>query len=131
MIVFEQCYHNCTRRITSYPFLMDSLINTPEDVQYLNKKGIITNVMGNHEEASDMFNNLRKGAFIYNFYYTEHCLSINKHSENRWKVWRAIFQRRHFQNPFTVVSLIAAALLLFLTLIQTLFAVLSFFFHHS
>nr|DAD46052.1 TPA_asm: hypothetical protein HUJ06_004282 [Nelumbo nucifera] len=131
LIAFEQCYHFCTSRITSYAFFMDSLINIPEDVQYLNKKGIITNVMSSHEEVSVLFNNIRKGAFIHNFYYADLCRQVNEHFENRWNVWRAIFRRKHFQNPFTVVSLIAAALLLLLTFTGTLFAMLSYFIHKS
>ncbi|XP_010263400.1 PREDICTED: UPF0481 protein At3g47200-like [Nelumbo nucifera] len=116
LIAFEQCYHFCTGRM-SYAFLMDNLINTLEDVQYLNKKGIVTHVMDRHEEVTVLFNNLSKGAFLPHFYYADFYRQVNEHFENRWNVCRAILQRKHFKNPFTVVSLIAAALL-FLTLVE-------------
>ncbi|XP_019054006.1 PREDICTED: UPF0481 protein At3g47200-like [Nelumbo nucifera] len=131
LIAFEQYFPKCSGRITSYAFLMDSLINTPEDVQYLYKKGIITHGLGNHEEVSDLFNDLRKGAFLHHFYYEDVCTDLNNHFDKRWKVWGAIFKRERLKNPWTIVSLIVATLFFVLTFSSSLFSVLSFFVHGS
>ncbi|XP_010263182.1 PREDICTED: UPF0481 protein At3g47200-like [Nelumbo nucifera] len=129
LIAFEQYFPKCTGRITSYAFLMDSLINSREDVQYLYKKGIITHGLGSHEEVSVLFDNLRKGIFLHYFYYEDVCTDLNNHFENRWVVWSAIFKREHLKNPLTVVALIGATSALLFTFASSLFAMLSFFVH--
>ncbi|XP_010242713.1 PREDICTED: UPF0481 protein At3g47200-like [Nelumbo nucifera] len=131
LIAFEQCYHSCTSRITSYAYLMDSLIDTPEDVQYLKRRRIITHLMGNHEEVSFLFNNLCNGVYLNHFYYVDLCEQVNAHFRSRWHTWRASLMRDYFKNPWAVLSFTAAILLLALTFIGALFSTLSFCLHHS
>jgi hypothetical protein len=56
-ISYEQCYHNCQHKITSYAVLLDSLINTAKDIDILCKYEIIENWL-NPEDAAQLFNKL-------------------------------------------------------------------------
>ncbi|KAK2998262.1 hypothetical protein RJ639_023929, partial [Escallonia herrerae] len=52
LIAFEQCSPSIPRHITSYAFLMDTLINTKEDVEVLEKAGVLDNHLGASEDAT-------------------------------------------------------------------------------
>lgn len=54
LISFEQCYHSCYPRITSYAILLDRLINTTKDIEILCETGIIQNWL-NPNEATQMY----------------------------------------------------------------------------
>ncbi|KAK2976214.1 hypothetical protein RJ640_023421 [Escallonia rubra] len=52
LIAFEQCSPSIPRIITSYAFLMDTLINSKEDVEVLEKAGVLENHLGDSEDAT-------------------------------------------------------------------------------
>ncbi|KAK2974714.1 hypothetical protein RJ640_007141 [Escallonia rubra] len=62
LIAFEQCCPDIERLyITSYAYLMDTLIDSKEDVHLLENAGVIENYLGSDEAAFDLFNNLGMG----------------------------------------------------------------------
>ncbi|KAF3774593.1 UPF0481 protein [Nymphaea thermarum] len=109
--------------VTSYIVFMDSLIDTAEDVSLLCSRGIAKNHLDSDEDAADVFNKLGDGIT-----YTpdeERYKDLQSYVASDWNVARAYLKRNYFQNPWSILSLLAAIALLILTFIQTLFSVLA------
>ncbi|XP_077219118.1 UPF0481 protein At3g47200-like [Tasmannia lanceolata] len=127
-IAFEQCFPISGAHFTSYAILMNCLINTPNDVAILKHNKIIEHMLGSDEEAALLFNQLGKAVGVY----FENCFSsclfkdVNKYCETNWHVWRANLVRRYFNNPWTMMSLVAAILILTFTFTQTFISVFSY-----
>ncbi|XP_039139690.1 UPF0481 protein At3g47200-like isoform X2 [Dioscorea cayenensis subsp. rotundata] len=129
LIAFEQCYPNTRTYITIYAAFMDRLIDTPKDVRLLHLNGILTNGLSTDEAAADLFNKL-----CYQIHYAsdrnylhELFVDVNKYYYSRWNQWRARLMRDYFSNPWTIISLMAAVLLLLLTVEQSFFSAYSYF----
>ncbi|PSS34457.1 UPF0481 protein [Actinidia chinensis var. chinensis] len=132
LIAFEQCDHQ-PEYISSYIIFLDCLINTPMDVDLLVECGIIENSLGDSERVSNLFNNLYKETFTeYSiFYYTDIGRKLNAYNKDYWHRWRAaryrwnvILKRDYFSNPWSGISVIAAIILLILTVVQTVCSIL-------
>ncbi|KAF3435210.1 hypothetical protein FNV43_RR22297 [Rhamnella rubrinervis] len=122
LIAFEQCYHSCQDKITSYAILMDSLINTGRDMEHLVKHEIIDNWLS-AEDASQFFNRLYFDTFVTKFYYSDLCKRVNGYYRTKWHKWRATLIRDYFTTPWTIISLVAAFILLVLTFLQTYYSI--------
>ncbi|KAJ6776843.1 hypothetical protein OIU74_000922 [Salix koriyanagi] len=124
LISYEQCSPQCTDRITSYAVLLDNLINTTKDMDILTRSKIITNWL-NPEEAMQFFNKLYHDACLKTYYYQTLCQDVSKYHGRRWPRWRALLMRNYFGTPWATVSMLAAATLLILTIVQTIFTVMN------
>ncbi|PKI60367.1 hypothetical protein CRG98_019303 [Punica granatum] len=122
IISFEQCSQKCLPVFTSYAILLDNLINTPEDVDRLSKKGIVDNWL-NPEDATKFFNKLYHDAYVKEFYYPKLCSDVKRYYRKSWPSWRASLVRNYFSTPWVVASTFAAIFLLVLTFLQTLYSV--------
>ncbi|KAH7661353.1 hypothetical protein IHE45_15G057100 [Dioscorea alata] len=58
MIALEQCSADTRKYITSFTIFMDYLISTSEDVQLLEQKEILLNLVGTNDAAVSLFNGL-------------------------------------------------------------------------
>ncbi|XP_026428267.1 UPF0481 protein At3g47200-like [Papaver somniferum] len=112
--------------ITSYVCMMDFLINSADDVKLLRKRGIISNYLGCDEDVSDMFNKLCIGIIHGGNYYQNYISDINNFYKKRRNIWKATLKREYFKSPWTIISFLAAFLLIALTIISTVFTILSF-----
>ncbi|CAI9102180.1 OLC1v1000406C1 [Oldenlandia corymbosa var. corymbosa] len=132
LVAFEQSgYHS--KDITSYIIFLDNLVDTHKDVDLLIKYKIITNELGGSHEVANLFNNLYK-EFVKDpreFLYVDQCRQLNDYSRNYWHKgkatfarWYAVFKRDYIATPWSVMSLIAAILLLALTIAQTVLSAL-------
>jgi len=130
LLAFEQCSRRQKQRpLTSYAVLMDCIINTPKDVLILQKGGIFENKLAGEEEAAMFFNQLRYGVYLD---YEEHHYAglfgeVKKHCKSKWKKYKAKLCRDYFGNPWLILSLFAAVLMLFLTAIQSYYTVLGYY----
>ncbi|KAJ7952819.1 hypothetical protein O6P43_024604 [Quillaja saponaria] len=129
LIAFEQCHHDCSNDITSFVIFMDNLINSPADVGYLHYCGIIEHWLGSDAEVADLFNRLcRQVVFDINGSYLSHLSEgVNRYYNHRWNTWRASLKHNYFSNPWAIVSLVAAVVLLLLTFAQTFCSVYVFY----
>ncbi|XXG44900.1 hypothetical protein AAC387_Pa02g0132 [Persea americana] len=128
-IAFEQGFPDCGNHFTSYCIFMDSLINTPRDVEILKQSGIIEHVSGSDEEVALLFNKFSRG-ITWDFkgsYLAKVFEDVNQHTQKRWPKWRANLVRDYFSNPWAILSLIAAIVILILTFLQTYFGVFAYF----
>lgn len=129
LIAFEQCHMDCTKDITSYVIFMDNLINSEEDVRYLHYRGIIEHWLGNDDEVADLFNKLcLEVVFDMNDSYLSRLSEqVNSYYNHKWNSWRASLKHKYFSNPWAIISLVAAVVLLVLTLAQTFYTVYSYY----
>uniref|UniRef100_A0A2P2IX97 UPF0481 protein At3g47200-like isoform X1 n=1 Tax=Rhizophora mucronata TaxID=61149 RepID=A0A2P2IX97_RHIMU len=131
LMAFEQCFCGSTQYITSYVFLMDRLIDTASDVELLERKKIIQNNLGGGEDVSALFNKICKQIALQDFYFQGLCEKVNAYYNKPWHRYKATLKRDYFRNPWTITSLIAGFALLSLTLLQTIYTVLSYYHQQS
>ncbi|XP_068639617.1 UPF0481 protein At3g47200-like [Aristolochia californica] len=130
LIAWEQCHPNVGAYFTGYGIFMDFIINTAEDVEILNRLGILEQTLGSEEEVASVFNGLST-----NIFYVEHendllpsvCEELNKYCQDKFNIWKANLINDYFGNPWAIISVVAAIVLLFLTATQTFFSAFAYF----
>ncbi|KAK2996884.1 hypothetical protein RJ639_026306 [Escallonia herrerae] len=126
LIAFEQCYHDIgPRHITSYAYLMDTLIDSKEDVHLLEDAGVIKNNLGASEDASDLFNNLCKEVVLDDILFFSQWKQVDDYYNRPWPRSLASLRRNYFSNPWSGISVIAALILFALTVVQTVYSIRS------
>uniref|UniRef100_A0A6N2MSP0 Uncharacterized protein n=1 Tax=Salix viminalis TaxID=40686 RepID=A0A6N2MSP0_SALVM len=93
----------------------------------LQSRGIILNCLGDSESVSNLINNLCHQTSETYSCYSDICQRMNEHYENRWNHRRATLKLVYFSNVWRGTGIVAAAILLILTLIQTIISVKSLF----
>ncbi|XVE90326.1 hypothetical protein DITRI_Ditri20bG0068500 [Diplodiscus trichospermus] len=114
--------------VCDYVVFMNNLIDSGKDVQLLRHSGVIVNWLGDDEAVAQMFNKL--GDFTYSsrypFYYKEIYDKVDMHCQKKWNRWKATLKKDYFNSPWSLISVVAAIVLLLLTMAQTIFSVLSY-----
>uniref|UniRef100_A0A2P2MPH9 Uncharacterized protein n=1 Tax=Rhizophora mucronata TaxID=61149 RepID=A0A2P2MPH9_RHIMU len=115
--------------VINYTMLMDCLINTEKDVELLSRRRIIDNWLGDDAVIATLFNKLLDNVRLCNekSYYADTYEQVNKHCSKRCNLWMAKLRHDYFYSPWALISFLAALLLLSLTLIQTLYSLLSYY----
>ncbi|KAF7150391.1 hypothetical protein RHSIM_Rhsim02G0196600 [Rhododendron simsii] len=126
-IAFEMCHCLNDSYIIDYVVFMDSLMDTAQDVDILTQDEIFESLLFDRASVATLFHNLTLGVFwsSRNYYYHGLCQEVNKHCKVPWNKWKAILKRDHFSTPWRIVAIVAAVILLVLTLIQTVCSVIS------
>ncbi|CAJ2633265.1 uncharacterized protein LOC123890768 [Trifolium pratense] len=113
--------------ITSFIFLMDTIVDSAMDVPILSRSGILINALGNDKVVAKLFNSMSKEIPVER---GGHLVivrnSMNLYCKKPWKNWRACLIHAYFRNPWAIVSLVAAIFLFALTIIQTIYTVRQF-----
>lgn len=124
LIAFEVCLCYEYRTLSSYIVLLDLLINTREDVELLQRSGVIENTLPNEEEMADYLNLIGKGTYVdyCDHYFLDLFKDINAYYHLRWNTHRARLVHDYFSSPWTVISVFAAFILLILSFIQTFYS---------
>lgn len=123
-IAFEQCHHS-VRPIIEYIVLIDSIIDTPADVNLLMEKGVIQSIVDSGESICQLFNNLGKQVILGEeplFFHL--CADLRGHCATHWNRWKAILKSQYFHTPWAVISFSAGIILLILTVIQTVCSII-------
>ncbi|KAK9290079.1 hypothetical protein L1049_008243 [Liquidambar formosana] len=128
-VAFEQCHSHCSNHITTYATLLDCLINTSKDVEYLCDRNIIENYFGTDGDVAHFINGLGKEvAFDINRCYLSKLFNdVHHYYRNSWHVQWASFKYTYFDTPWSFISAFAALILLLLTLAQTFFTVYPYY----
>ena len=121
IMALEQTRYIKDAYFTDYLFLMDSLINTREDVDLLCDNKILLNYLGDNNAAKSLINNLNKGIewLAVRNDYIDLYSKLNSFYENPWHKRQATLKREYFSTPWRGASTVAAIVLLVLTFIQT------------
>jgi hypothetical protein len=127
IMALEQCYKPFEAYICSYIKFLDHLINSAEDVDLLVEKGIILHWLGDDAALSSMINKLNENIGDTSAYYDDICKNMNLHYENRCNRLMATLELVYFAHVWRGTGTVAAAILLILTLIQTIISLKSVF----
>ncbi|XVF13934.1 hypothetical protein REPUB_Repub09cG0012600 [Reevesia pubescens] len=122
LISFEQCYPNCTPRVTSYVILLSHLINTPKDLNILCDTGIIDNWQI-PEDSTKFFKTLYHDSYVKEYHYLRLCEEVNGYRHHLRSRWHAFNKQNYFDKPWAIVSELAVATILILTFIQTYYII--------
>ncbi|KAL9380380.1 hypothetical protein Peur_026037 [Populus x canadensis] len=125
IMALEQCCYPFEAYVCSYIKFMDHLIDSAEDVDLLAENGIILNLLGDDAAVSNMINKLCETITDTYTFYDDICRKMNAHYENRWNHRKATLKLVYFPNVWRGTATVAAAILLILTLIQTITSVKS------
>lgn len=125
LIAYEQCNVTFRDKITSYAILLNNLIKSGGDLDYLCQKGIVTCYLS-CEEVCSFFRRLYSDADVVYYTYAKLSRDVNSYCRARWPQWRATLLRDYFNSPWSILPLVAAILFLFLNFLQALYSILSF-----
>ncbi|KAK2995263.1 hypothetical protein RJ640_018370 [Escallonia rubra] len=123
LIAFEQCSPSIPLHITSYAFLMDTLINTKKDVKVLEEAGVLENYLGASEDATRLFNTICKEVVLGEFTFGKQWLEVEKYRKSEWPSHVASLRRDYFSSPWALISVIAALILFALAVVQTVYTI--------
>ncbi|GMN39367.1 hypothetical protein TIFTF001_008595 [Ficus carica] len=128
-VAFEQCHRACSKHFTTYATLLDCLVNTHRDVEYLCDRNIVENCFGSDGEVARFINNLgRDVAFDMDLCYLADLFNdVHLYYGNSWHVQWAGFKYTYFDTPWSFISAFAALILLLLTVAQTFYTVYGFY----
>ncbi|KAJ4965355.1 hypothetical protein NE237_017204 [Protea cynaroides] len=129
LIAFEQCHLDCGHDITAYVIFMDNLINSPEDVGYLHYCDIIEHWLGSDAEVADLFHRLCQEVVydINNSDLSRLSEEVNRYHSHKWNAWKASLKHNYFNNPWAIISVVAAVFLLLLSFIQSFYTVYAYY----
>lgn len=131
MIAFELMHHAKGTAACSYFTFMNGLMATVADVKRLRSLKIIQSTQLSDDTIFETVKRLAKGNMaidkISNLYHIQH--ELDQFYERRMTGWRGIIwewiaflKKTYLKNPWTVISVVAATILLALTLAQTYYA---------
>lgn len=124
-VAYEQCHSGCSINFTTYATLLDCLVNTYKDVEYLTDNNIIENYFGTDAEVARFTNDLGKEvAFdIERCYLSKFFKDVDSYYKNSWHAQWASFKYTYFNTPWLFVSALAALIILLLTMAQTFYTI--------
>ncbi|KAF8035588.1 hypothetical protein BT93_C1579 [Corymbia citriodora subsp. variegata] len=119
-IAFEQCYYRNDSYLIDCRCFMDHLVNTPGDTKMLIDKGIIENWLGNVDAAAHLINTLCEETFMRsnNAYFYSLRRKLVEHYQKPRNKRKATFKHDYCISPWVVLSVIAAMVLLTLTIVR-------------
>ncbi|KAG6386659.1 hypothetical protein SASPL_151828 [Salvia splendens] len=111
--------------VTTYLNFMKALIHNANDVKVLREKGILYGSLASDDEVVEMFksietygcSNRAQGLF------RDVKMRIEEHCNSKARTWMADLMKTNFRSPWTVIALVAAALLICLTFLQTFYTI--------
>ncbi|CAI9779522.1 unnamed protein product [Fraxinus pennsylvanica] len=123
LVAYEMCPHGpLDLLITSYICLMDSLIDTADDVKELRQKRIISNKLGSDEQLAQLFNGIANDLVPDPLAYFDVKSKIDTHCKQKRHIWMAEWIHKYFSSPWTLLAFLGAILALALTMAQTVLA---------
>ncbi|XP_045792826.1 UPF0481 protein At3g47200-like [Trifolium pratense] len=120
LIALEQCHYSEQPFICNYVSLIDSLINTQEDVEILVDKEIIAHELGSHAELATMINGLCKNVVVTCNYYGKTSKKLNSHYYNSWKNYMGVLRSVYFRDPWRFTSVIVGVVIFLVAIVNLL-----------
>ncbi|KAK9946041.1 hypothetical protein M0R45_011524 [Rubus argutus] len=113
--------------INDYVFVIDRLVDNSKDVELLVQNKILESKLPDSQAAADFINSLDLGPILFSrdFYFTQLCKQLNDYYDVPWHKWKESLKQDYFSTPWVGLSVIVAAILLVLTLIQTVCSVIA------
>lgn len=128
LMAFERFHAGAGKKVTSYVFFMDNIINSERDVGLLRSCGILQNALSSDKAVADIFNSLAR---YVNFYPDDRLDAVHTEVSDYRRMlvprWMAYAKHNYCKNPWVSISILAAVSLFALTGIQTVYSVLSYY----
>ena len=105
--------------VTSYVWLLDSLIDHPEDVKALRKAGVLDNSLGSDDEVAKLFNEIGTDLVPNIAAYSDAKNKIQDHYDSRRNTYLSQLKHEYIKSPWAFFALLGAVLALFLSGVQT------------
>ncbi|KAM7489090.1 hypothetical protein LguiB_026574 [Lonicera macranthoides] len=133
LIAYEQCKPGVKHHITSYIFLMHTIIGSKEDVEFLVKAKVLENNLGENEDVLNLFNNICKEVVLGDFCFSKPWKVVHEYCKRyKRRNLPSILKRNcssltnyYFNSRWAVISIIAAIILFALQVLQTVCTVRS------
>ncbi|KAJ4733797.1 hypothetical protein LUZ62_000899 [Rhynchospora pubera] len=129
LLALEKHEASLHQTVTSYVTLMDSLINTKEDVAFLQRARVINNKLETYKDTAVFFNQLGERLSIDNInpYFARLVKRVLQYYDSPWNQNRARLMQDYFHSPWAIISVTAAMILLGLTMAQTFFTIYPYY----
>ncbi|KAI9111204.1 hypothetical protein K1719_017815 [Acacia pycnantha] len=129
VVAFEQCHFRSSRSMTDYMVFWEHFIRTERDVEILEEKGIIQNLVGENDAVASITKRLARNTYYrnYNNDYISLVKELNELCDSPYQRYKAIFKEQYWSTPWRIASFLGGILLLVLTLIQTISSVIALF----
>ncbi|XP_020256473.1 UPF0481 protein At3g47200-like [Asparagus officinalis] len=127
---YEHIHKGTDSAVSNYVLFMDNIIDTDKDVTLLRKAKVVSCTTGSDSEIASLFNRLTQGLPLLDKIHVQSenvNMNIENYCNRRWHKWRAIFIQTYLSNPWVFISLLAAFVLLVLTVIQTTYTIMHFY----
>ncbi|CAH9112304.1 unnamed protein product [Cuscuta epithymum] len=127
-VAFEQCHQGGDKLVSDYACFLVCLIESQEDVDILCEAKVLHNHLATAGDAAAFVGKLSMGAVaaVDDSYLRVVCDGVNHRYDNNLHIYWAEVMHQYFSSPWSLMSLLAAIFLLFLTLVQTIFTVWDF-----
>ena len=127
LLAYEQT-SKPSNKFTKYVAIMDSLIDTPEDVAILTKARVIENHLGSDEKLLKMWNDMCTNIDIQPCErWDEMICDVLDDYENSCHAMYAEFRVKYFSRPWLTISLLVGFLLLLMTILQTGYGIAGYY----
>ena len=105
---------------------MFHLVNSPKDVQLLVNYGIVENMLGDYRQVSTLINKLADRVSVgSDLYFANISKNLNVYCNTSWHKWKTNLNQKYFSTPWAIVCVIAAVLIILLTIIQAVCPIIS------
>ncbi|KAL9458772.1 hypothetical protein AB3S75_007613 [Citrus x aurantiifolia] len=126
LLAFETA-HGDGCYINDYIIMMKNLVVTANDAELLVQNEVIDNWTGDSQAVSNFLRNLDRQATLdaKNFRYSDLVQDLNTYCRYPLHKWKANLKQNYFNTPWASISVIAAVVLLLLTIIQTVCSIIA------
>ena len=116
LIAFEQCHYPEEPYICNYVSLIDSLIHTKDDVEFLVEKEVIILELGSDKELATLVNGHCKHVVTNSTCYHQILEKLNEHYQKTWNHTMAALKLVYFCNPWRASSTVVRIVVLVFTI---------------
>ncbi|KAG9451944.1 hypothetical protein H6P81_004848 [Aristolochia fimbriata] len=136
LVAFERLHVETRHTVSSYLWMFFEFIRSAEDVALLQANGVIMTQTSSEAVLDDIRKLSRDINFVpyklhLPFKAMEELEKFYQTKTNKWnrrfREWRLHLQQTYFRNPWTLISVVAAFILLDLTVTQTIYSALSYY----
>ncbi|KAL6130584.1 hypothetical protein ACLB2K_068963 [Fragaria x ananassa] len=100
----EQFLYSDDAYVCNYFLLMDKLVDTVEDVEFLIRQKVIVNMLGSEEAVVNLVNHLCDHILEERSCYVDICKKLNEHYENSWNRHVTTLRLVYFKDLWTSSS---------------------------
>ncbi|KAK0575925.1 hypothetical protein LWI29_009243 [Acer saccharum] len=120
-----EALHCKTNHVNDYAHLLSLLVSSPKDAELLIQNGILEKTES--VAVSTFCVQIGKQATVtYNrFYYRGLAIDLTDYCKSPWHQWNANLKQNYFNTPWASISVIAAVLLLLLTITQIVCSIIT------